>query len=55
MKNLYPSIADHTSGTILNEKRAFDLCRQLIEEGHEASVSTDTVLGTKQYTVCWND
>lgn len=51
---LYPSIADHTFRT-LSEKRVKELYDRLAKEGREASISSTEILGTKHYTVCWND
>ena len=53
--NLYPSIADHTSTTMIDERKAFALCKNLIAEGHMACISSTVILGTHYYTVCWND
>lgn len=46
---------DNVSTAMLDEGKALALCERLTEEGHKACVSGTVILGTRYYTVCWND
>ena len=46
---------DHVSATTISEDKARAICERLIRNGHEARISATIVLGTRYYTVCWND
>ncbi len=46
---------DHISTTMFDENKALALCESLNKAGHAAVVSCVAILGTRHYTVCWND